>query len=71
MKVESDIRNNPAMSRFEMPLGDGALAVAYYKVDDGRVVLIHTEVPQELSGLGYGLRLAQGVFERWDATGKE
>jgi hypothetical protein len=28
-KVESDIRDNPSMSRFEMPLGDGALAVAY------------------------------------------
>ena len=36
-----------------MALGDGALAVAYYKVEDGRVVLLHTEVPQELSGLGY------------------
>lgn len=48
--MESDIRDNPAMSRFEMPLGDGA--VAYYKVEDGRVVLLHTEVPQELSGLG-------------------
>ena len=33
------------MSRFEMPLGGGALAVAYYKVEDGRVVLLHTEVP--------------------------
>jgi hypothetical protein len=62
-KVESDIRDNPAMSRFEMPLGDGALAVAYYKVEDDRVVLLHTEVPQELSGLGYGSRLAHGVFE--------
>ena len=63
MKVESDIRDNPAMSRFEMPLGDGAPAVAYYKVEDGRVVLLHTEVPQELSGMGYGSRLAHGVFE--------
>jgi hypothetical protein len=51
-KVESDIRDNPSMSRFEMPLGDGALAVAYYKVENGQVVLLHTEVPQELSGLG-------------------
>ena len=33
--MESDIRDNPAMSRFEMPLGDGALAVAYYKVVAG------------------------------------
>jgi predicted GNAT family acetyltransferase len=62
-KVESDIRDNPAMSRFEMPVGDGAIAVAYYKVEDGRVVLLHTEVPEELSGRGYGSRLAHGVFE--------
>jgi predicted GNAT family acetyltransferase len=62
-KVASDIRDNPTMSRFEMSLGDGALAVAYYKVEDGRVVLLHTEVPQEPSGLGYGSRLAHGVFE--------
>jgi predicted GNAT family acetyltransferase len=70
MKVESDIRDNPAMSRFEMPLGDGALAVAYYKVEDGRVVLLHTEVPQELSGLGYGSRLAHDVFEASRRDGK-
>jgi predicted GNAT family acetyltransferase len=56
--VESDFRDNSAISRFEMPIGDGALAVAYYKVEDGRVILFHTEVPQELSGLGYGSRLA-------------
>src|SRR3954463_7934657 len=60
------------MRRFEMLVGDGALAVAYYKVEDGRVVLLHTEVPQELSGLGYGSRLAHGVFEalRCDAMEK-
>jgi uncharacterized protein len=70
MKVESDIRDNPAMSRFEMPLADGALAVAYHEVEDGRVVLLHTEVPQELSGLGYGSRLAHGVFEALRRDGK-
>ena len=68
--MESDIRDNPAMSRFEMPVGDGAIAVAYYKVEDGRVVLLHTEVPQELSGLGYGSRLAHGVFEALRRDGK-
>ncbi|WP_431015703.1 GNAT family N-acetyltransferase [Bradyrhizobium pachyrhizi] len=68
--MESDIRDNPAMSRFEMPLGDTALAVAYYKVEDGRVVLLHTEVPQELSGLGYGSMLALGVFEALRRGGK-
>ena len=58
------------MSRFEMPLGDGALAVAYYEVEDGRVVLLHTQVPQELSGLGYGSRLAHGVFQALRRDGK-
>ena len=58
------------MHRFEMPLGVSALAVAYYKVEDGRVVLLHTEVPQELSGLGYGSRLAHGVFEALRRDGK-
>ena len=68
--MASDIRDNPTMSRFEMSLGDGALAVAYYKVEDGRVVLLHTEVPQELSGQGYGSRLAHGVFEALRRDGK-
>src|SRR3954449_2639055 len=40
------------------------------KVEDGRVVLLHTEVPQELSGLGYGARLAHGVFEALRCDGK-
>src|SRR5215468_8424813 len=65
-----DIRDNPAMSRFEMPVGDGAIAVAYYKVEDGRVVLLHTEVPQELSGREYGSRLAHGVFEALRRDGR-
>jgi len=53
-----------------MPLSDGALAVACYKVEDGRVVLLHTEVLQEPSGLGYGSRLAHGVFEALRCDGK-
>ena len=58
------------MTRLEMPLSDGALADAYYKVENGRVVLLHTEVPQELSGMGYGSRLAHGVFQALRRDGK-
>lgn len=47
-----------------MPLGDGALAVAYYKVEDGRVVLVHTEVPQARPGLEYGAWRLRGVATR-------
>ena len=45
--MEDRIINNRAMSRYELPIADGAAAVAYYGLRDGRVVLRHTEVPFE------------------------
>ena len=60
--MNDDVIDNPEQSRFEMAIGD-ELAVAYYKISDGRVVLLHTEVPQPLSGQGFGSKLARGVFE--------
>ena len=54
--------DNPAQSRFELDVGDG-LAVGYYQLEGDRITLLHTEVPQELSGRGIGSRLAKGVFE--------
>jgi len=61
--MDEQVRDNPAMSRFEMPLTGGAVAAAYYKIEVGRVHLLHTEVPQEFSGQGKGSTLAHGVFE--------
>lgn len=60
--MDGEVVDNPAAGRFEMALGDD-LAVADYRIVDGRVVLLHTEVPQSLSGRGVGSRLARGVFE--------
>lgn len=68
--MDAEIKDNPEMHRFELPLGGDALAVTYYKEEDGRVVLLHTEVPQELSGQGIGSRLARGVFESLRAKGR-
>ena len=53
-----------------MPVGDRALGLAHYKVEDGRVDLLHAEVPQELNRLGYGSRLAHGAFEALRRDGK-
>ena len=47
-----------------------ALSFTDFEVGNGRVVLLHTEVPQEPSGLGYGSRLAHGVFEALRRDGK-
>ena len=64
-----DVVDNPAEHRYEMKLGDD-FAFAYYSVVDGRIILTHTEVPQALSGHGYGSRLARGVFERIKERGQ-
>ena len=59
------VQDNPAENRFQIVLDDeGAVAAAYYRIDDeGRYVLIHTEVPSEYGGQGLGSALARGVFD--------
>jgi uncharacterized protein len=69
MPVVDKIVDNAAMHRFEMPVED-ELAVAYYQEQDGRVVLLHTEVPQRFSGQGVGSRLARAVFETLKERGR-
>ena len=64
-----EVVDNPAEHRFEMKIGEDVAAV-YYTEKDGRIVLVHTEVPQHLSGHGYGSKLARGVFEQLKAGGR-
>ena len=58
----SDVRDNPATSRFEMASG-GAVAVVEYRRAGGRIVLAHTEVPEALSGKDFGSKLVRGVLD--------
>lgn len=66
--MDHEVIDNPDQSRFELPVGDKA-ALAYYRIKDGKIVLVHTEVPQEMSGQGIGSKLAHGVFETIRARG--
>ena len=50
----ADIVNNKAQHRYELAL-DGHIAATNYKVADGVITFIHTEVPPELGGHGIGL----------------
>lgn len=54
-----------------MPISDDLIAAAYYRIEDGVVILVHTEVPFEYSGQGIGSRLAEGVFELIRASGRK
>jgi predicted GNAT family acetyltransferase len=59
----SEVRDNPAMSRFEMAEGDAVAFVAYSR-DGNRMVLTHTEVPQSMAGRGIGSKLVHHVLDR-------
>lgn len=61
--MNAKITENTQEHRFELPIADGVIAAAYYRLDNGRVALIHTEVPPEFSGQGIASRLALGTFE--------
>ena len=69
--MNAKVTENTRQHRFELPIAAGALAAAYYRVEQGRVVLIHTEVPQEFSGQGIASRLASGTFQLLRKTGRK
>lgn len=73
LSANSAVIENPAENRFELPIAgsDGAIAAAYYRMEDDRLVLIHTEVPYEFSGQGIGSHLARGVFDALRASGRK
>ncbi|SDH53121.1 GNAT family N-acetyltransferase [Bosea robiniae] len=57
-----DVVENVEQNRFELSL-DGGTALVAYRRDGERLVLIHTEVPEQFAGQGVGSKLAKGVFE--------
>lgn len=69
--MPTEVIDNPAEHRFELALEGDAIAAAYYRIEDGRVVLTHTEVPYEYSGQGIGSRLARGAFDAIRASGRK
>jgi len=56
------VDNNDSKHRFEIQ-SDGEVAFMSYRLDSGRIVLVHTEVPQALEGRGIASALAKGAFD--------
>ncbi len=65
-----DVVENAEQNRFELSL-DGGIALVAYRRDGERLVLVHTEVPEEFGGQGIGSKLAKGVFELLRASGRK
>lgn len=64
----SEIVNNRAHHRFELT-AEGHLAATYYKISDGVITFIHTEVPPELGGKGIGSQLVKGALDQARSQG--
>ena len=65
----SEVKDNPAMGRFEMTSGCAVAFVEYERAGDDRIALLHTEVPEALSGQGVGSKLVRGVLDALRAEG--
>lgn len=65
----AEVADNPALSRYEMVV-DGVTAFVVYRRDGDVVELVHTEVPQALSGRGVGTALARGTLDLIRAAGQ-
>jgi predicted GNAT family acetyltransferase len=63
MSEAAEVTDDHEDSRFEIPV-DGEVAELVYRRRADRLVLIHTEVPQALSGRGLGGKLVKAAVER-------
>jgi predicted GNAT family acetyltransferase len=64
----ADVVNNKTHHRYELTV-EGHLAATYYKIADGVITFIHTEVPPELGGKGVGSALVKGALDQVRADG--
>jgi uncharacterized protein len=62
------VTDNQERSRFELS-ADGHLAELVYRRHGDRLVLIHTEVPEELGGRGIGGKLVTAAIDEAAAEG--
>jgi uncharacterized protein len=60
--VAATLRNNAALSRYELDL-EGGLAFAVYRASPGIVTIVHSEVPAAIRGSGAGSAFVRQVLE--------
>ena len=66
--MDGEVRNNEAAGRYELEV-EGRLALAAYRIRDGRITFTHTEVPDALEGRGIGSKLVAAALEDARAQG--
>jgi uncharacterized protein len=66
--MPADVRDNTALSRFELDAG-GVIVLMNYRLADGVMTLDHTETPPQARGRGLASRLTATVLEIARACG--
>lgn len=61
--VSLHITNNVNGQRFEAPVGNDVAFISY-RWENGRLALMHTEVPEAFEGKGIASKLAAFAFEQ-------
>lgn len=61
MSVE--VADNPGASRYEVSVDGDVGGVAVYRLEDDRIVFLHTEIDLAHEGEGLGGRLARGALD--------
>lgn len=61
--MEPRVVDNPNELRYELWLGDEFVGEIRYTREDGRVVLVHTEIYPRHTGEGLGNALVQGALD--------
>ena len=69
--MESRVVDNPNELRYELWLGSELAGEIRYTREDGKVVLVHTEVEPSHKGEGLGNVLVQGALDDLRARGLE
>jgi predicted GNAT family acetyltransferase len=64
-----EVVDNPVEHRFEARVDGDLAGLLYYRERPGRLILVHTEVAEELEGHGVGGRLVAGVLDDIRARG--
>ncbi len=63
-----EVRDNTALSRFELDAGV-VTAVVNYRIDSGTIALLHTETPPQARGQGLASQLIAGTLQIARARG--
>jgi len=60
--MSNNVRDNTERHRFELE-ADGQIAYSNYRLSNGVLTILHTEVPKTMEGRGIGSALARGLLD--------